>query len=553
VSQPLGYSLSGSSSGPVGVLHATLRFAMHLEDDSINRCCRFLRNTLENVLSINCIAMPNSVQKKLSTMFARVSLSEKGNSSTKATSKGISKRFSLGASSPLPKENMGGGDQEAMLTFIEHQGNQISQLKEHIASLEAKLLASPPGCHVKPAALLFSPIRGASNLSEVKSPPHCIAVNQAAFVSQVSGRSLNVVTSPVKDTLTLQVAVAASAEELSPMAPVQVMHFSQLSINSSFSTANGSNLESKTAIPFQEFVDSCLLETVKSPSAQPLLASFADGNSLADVDHGPSGEILKPSASDGCDGITFSSITAAASNDDVVEDFLQWIPSVVSFSMQAYWLHSVSKRVQISKPSPESLAECVLIGAQSSDEHDMTTAKAVSHIAASMQGATTPLDCPNEASIGNVACQALGTTQRTNSDHAHSLLSPCAVQTFHVSPNLIAASTAHVTSKVSPGFCLVSPIMQAANSNQASGNDSGDYDNPVIINGLVFSGMAKLPEIALRRIRHSRAEFHIVNGVAWVPDSLVDGCMLCEEEFSLFFRRHHCRFPTKLSSQCLNL
>jgi hypothetical protein len=484
--------------------------------------------------------MPNSVQKKLSTMFARVSLSEKGNSSTKQPSKGISKRLSLGSSSPLPKENMGGGDQEAMLTFIEHQGNQISQLKEHIASLEAKLLASPPGCYVKPAALLFSPIRGGTNLSEVKSPKHCIAVNQAAFVSQGSGRGLNVITSPVKEPVAAQVVVAASVAELSPMAPVQTMHFSQLSINSSFSTANGSNLDVKNAIPFQEFADSCLLETVKSPSAQPLLASFVSGDSSAVPEQDAVAEVLKPKA--GIDGNFSLAVAASTDNDGVTQELVQWAPSVVAFSMQTYWVHAVTASVEISKPRLQSSTECVLNIAQSLENHDVTTAKADLDIAADPQGTTTQVPIANQAPSCDIASQVSCPAANTLSDRADNLLSPCAGQSCRDSP---AAATAHVTSKVSPGFSVVSPIMQAANSNQASGNDSADFDNPVIINGLVFSGMAKLPEIALRRIRHSRAEFHIVNGVAWVPDSLVDGCMLCEEEFSLFFRRHHCRSLNK--------
>jgi hypothetical protein len=228
--------------------------------------------------------MPNSVQKKLSNMFSRVSLSDKGNSATKIPVKGISKRLSSPVAS---KENgvpvgvvMGGGDQEAMLTFIEEQGNQISQLKEHIASLEAKLLASPPGHSVKPAALLFSPIRGAHDLSEMKSPKSelkspkkCISVSQASFVPQGSNSPLNVIVSPARN-LRGFVPVTAAATESPPMTAVHVMHYSQMSFDSTFSTANGSVTAAKGAIPFQEFVDSCLSENVMSPTARPLLASY---------------------------------------------------------------------------------------------------------------------------------------------------------------------------------------------------------------------------------------------------------------------------------------
>jgi hypothetical protein len=141
------------------------------------------------------------------------------------------------------------------------------------------------------------------------------------------------------------------------------------------------------------------------------------------------------------------------------------------------------------------------------------------------------------------ACEthSSGALDHIQGNHPRNLLSPCAVQIFLGSPNLDAAAANHAQSKVSPGFSVVSPIMQAANSNQASGNESAEYGNHIVINGLVFSGMAKLPEYSLQRIRHSRAEFQIVEGVAWVPDCLVDGCMLCDEEFSMFFRRHHCR------------
>ncbi len=507
--------------------------------------CRYFKTKTKHL-----IAMPNSVQKKLSNMFSRASLSEKGNSVTKITSKGIQKRFSMG-SPVVAKENgavMGGGDQEAMLTFIEQQGNQISQLKEHIASLEAKLLASPPGYSVKPAALLFSPIRGAQSLSGMKSPQKCISVSQAVHVPQASSSPLSVVVSPTKNFVS---ATAATVTESSPMAAVQVIHYSQLSLDSTFSTANGSAMAGKETIPFQEFVDSCLSENVMSPTARPLLASFVCGDASGIQEHGYCEEVAATNivASSKVVDLEIASLPTHTPNRQ--QKIGDWICNSVSFSLQQYWIHSESATIELCEQMPQNATKSVGDSKfLSNGVHHSAKAVVVPNISL-MEDAVflrehhdihtygvqkreaTAQPCQNES--------AVHVQHETREKLDENLVSPCAARTFHASPSLDAAAANHVQSKVSPGFCVVSPIADAACSNQASGNESAEFPNHTVINGLVFSGIARLPEYVLQRIKHSRADFQLVNGVAWVPDCLADSCMLCEEEFSLFFRRHHCR------------
>jgi hypothetical protein len=513
------------------------------------------------------VAMPNSVQKKLSNMFSRVSLTDKGNSATKVPVKGISKRLS---SSPVAsKENgvpvgavMGGGDQEAMLTFIEQQGNQISQLKEHIASLEAKLLASPPGHVVKPAALLFSPIRGAHDLSEMKSPKSelksprkCISVSQASFVPHGSNSPLNVIVSPARNSHAF-IPVTATTESPT-MTAVQVMHYSQLSFDSTFSTANGSITAAKEAIPFQEFVDSCLSENVMSPTARPLLASYVGGDTSGIQEQGHTEEVSDTNALTAVEEVGLKIVSPPASALEQLKPIGEWKRQVVSFSSQTFWVHSVTAAIEIFEQIPleaefqvESVpvasnpkgnavdrdTETVAIREESSSSRSPT----VNHGGA----ATAAQHCQNDVAV-NTEFEMRATEHVSGFEAASAcqgnLLSPCAARMFHASPSLDAAAATHVQSKVSPGFSVVSPIINAACSNQASGNESGEFANHIVINGLVFSGMAKLPEQALRMLKHSRADFQLVNGVAWVPDCFADSCMLCEEEFSFFFRRHHCR------------
>jgi hypothetical protein len=511
--------------------------------------------------------MPNSVQKKLSNMFSRVSLTDKGNSATKVPVKGISKRMS---SSPVAsKENgvpagaaMGGGNQEAMLTFIEQQGNQISQLKEHIASLEAKLLASPPGHVVKPAALLFSPIRGAHDFSEMKSPKSdmksprkCISVSQASFVPHGSNSPLNVIVSPARNSHAL-IAVAATTES-PPMTAVQVMHYSQLSFDSTFSTANGSVTAAKEAIPFQEFVDSCLSENVMSPTARPLLASYVCGDTSGIQEQGRTEEVSDTNALTAVEDVGLKVASPPASALEQLKPVGVWTRQVVSFSSQTFWVHSVTAAIEIFEQNPpesEFQVDSVPVASNAVDRETETVAMrdescssrspTVNHRSATEQQATAAQHCQHDAAV-NTEFEMRATEHVSGFEAASTcqgnLVSPCAARMFHASPSLDAAAATHVQSKVSPGFSVVSPIMDAACSNQASGNESGEFANHIVINGLVFSGMAKLPAQALRMLKHSRADFQLVNGVAWVPDCFADNCMLCEEEFSFFFRRHHCR------------
>lgn len=483
--------------------------------------------------------MPNSVQKKLSSMFSRASLSDKGNSATKLPSKGISKRFSLG-SPVVSKENdvaMGGGNQEAMLTFIEQQGNQISQLKEHIASLEAKLLASPPGLSVKPAALLFSPIRGAQGLSDVKSPKKCISVSQAVFIPQGSRSPLSVIVSPYRNPVP---AATASVAESSPMAAVQVMHYSQLSFDSTFSTANGSDAAAKEAIPFQEFIDSCLSENVMSPTARPLLASFICGETSGIQEHALTDQAVATNVHGANEDIGFGKSSPAAPVPDQQPAIGEWIPKVVVFSLQQYWMHSVTATIDISEHISLNAAKAEL-GLNLADQAEQAVMMPNKSMDGGIACSEIPLCQHEPAALYEILNRAPEEPADFEVTRQENLVSPCVARIFHASPSLDAAAANHVQSKVSPGFSVVSPIMEAACSNQASGNESTEFPNHIVINGLVFSGMAKLPEHALRRIKHSRADFQLVNGVAWVPDCLADNCMLCEEEFSFFFRRHHCR------------
>jgi hypothetical protein len=507
--------------------------------------------------------MPNSVQKKLSNMFSRASLTDKGNSATKVPVKGISKRLSW--TPGAAKENgvvMGGGDQEAMLTFIEQQGNQISELKEHIASLEAKLLASPPGHSVKPAALLFSPIRGAHDLSEMKSPKlelksprKCISVSQAAFVPQGSSSPLNVIVSPTRN-LHAFIPVAAATES-PPMAAVQVMHFSQLSFDSTFSTANGSVTAAKEAIPFQEFVDSCLSENVMSPTARPLLASYVCGETSGIQEQGRTEGVSVTNVLAAIENVSLNIASPPASVFEQQKPIGEWICEVVAFSSQKYWIHSVTAAIEIVEqipPKAEFQVDSVPFVSNNADREAETVTMReelsssgcadVNHRSAVEQQATIAQPCQNDAAAHTEfetrATESIAGFKGTSTCQEH-LVSPCAARMFHASPSLDAAAATHVQSKVSPGFCVVSPIMDAACSNQASGNESAEFPNHIVINGLVFSGMAKLPVQALHMLKHSRADFQLVNGVAWVPDCLADSCMLCEEEFSFFFRRHHCR------------
>jgi hypothetical protein len=514
--------------------------------------------------------MPNSVQKKLSNMFSRVSLTDKGNSATKVPVKGISKRLSC---SPVAsKENgvpvgvvMGGGDQEAMLTFIEQQGNQISQLKEHIASLEAKLLASPPGHYVKPAALLFSPIRGAHDLSEMKSPKSelkspkkCISVSQASFVPQGSNSPLNVIVSPARNSHHVLIPVTAATES-PPMTAVHVMHYSQMSFDSTFSTANGSVTAAKGAIPFQEFVDSCLSENVMSPTARPLLASYVCGDASAIQEQARSEEGSDTNAFAAVEDVGLRVASPQAAAIEQQQPMGEWMCQVVAFSTQKYWLHSVTAAIEIFEQIPheaEFQVDSVPIVSNVVDRE--TEAAATRHESSSSGSPNVNLrrSTEQQAATANLCQRAsalnaefdMQATEdvsdfKAASARQENFVSPCVALMFHASPSLDAAAATHthVQSKVSPGFSVVSPIMGAACSNQASGNESAEFPNHIVINGLVFSGMAKLPAQALDMLKHSRAEFQLVNGVAWVPDCFADSCMLCEEEFSFFFRRHHCR------------
>jgi hypothetical protein len=509
--------------------------------------------------------MPNSVQKKLSNMFSRVRLTDKSNSATKVPVKGISKRLSC---SPVAsKENgvpvgvvMGGGDQEAMLTFIEQQGNQISQLKEHIASLEAKLLASPPGYSVKPAALLFSPVRGAHDLSEMKSPKSelksprmCISVSQASFVPQGSNSPLNVIVSPARNSRVFIPVKAAT--ESPPMTAVQVMHYSQMSFDSTFSTANGSVTTAKGAIPFQEFVDSCLSENVMSPTARPLLASYVCGDASGIQEQGRSVEVSGTNVFAAVEDVGLKIASLQASALDQQKAMGKWICQVVAFSSQKYWVHSVTAAIEIFETIlPEAKSDSVPIvsnvvdreaeSAATRHESSSSGSPNVNHRRAAEQQATTAQPCQLapavNAEFDTQATEHVSALEVTSALQEN-LVSPCAARKFHASPSLDAAAATHVQSKVSPGFSVVSPIMGAAGSNQVSGNESAEFHNHIVINGLVFSGMAKLPAQALDMLKHSRADFQLVNGVAWVPDCFADSCMLCEKDFSFFFRRHHCR------------
>lgn len=494
--------------------------------------------------------MPNSVQKKLSNMFSRASFSEKSNSATKLPTKRIQRRVSSG-SPAFAKENgaaMGGGDQEAMLTFIEQQGNQISQLKEHIASLEAKLLASPPGLSVKPAALLFSPIRCAQNLSEMKSPKKCVPVSQAAFVPQASNSPLSVIVSPAR--ILAPVTVTAMTES-SPMASVQVIHYSQLSLDSTFSTVNGSAIAGKETIPFQKFADSCVSETVMSPTARPLLSSFVCGETSGNQDHIHVEEVVvthAPIASRD-DGLVIGFPPAPIL--DQQQKVGDWICNIVSFSSQQYWIHSVTAAIELFEHIPQQTAQPTDVDKSVSNNVHYAGEAVIVPCSSSNRGTVSLLKPNDYACVKEKQESTTELSQHELAAHnqfemrgkvAKNSVSPyAAARIFHASPSLDAAADNHVQSNVSPGFCVVSPIMDAACSNQASGNESTEFPNHTIINGLVFSGIARLPEYTLQRIKHCRAEFQLVNGVAWVPDCLADSCMLCEEEFSLFFRRHHCR------------
>jgi hypothetical protein len=237
----------------------------------------------------------------------------------------------------------------------------------------------------------------------------------------------------------------------------------------------------------------------------------------------------------------------------------EWMCQVVAFSSQKYWLHSVTAAIEIFEQIPheaEFQVDSVPIVSNVVDHETETAATQhessssgspnVNHRRLAEQQATTAQPCHHApavtAEFGTRATQH-DSAFEVASARQENLVSPCAARMFHASPSLDAAAATHthVQSKVSPGFSVVSPIIGAACSNQASGNESAEFPNHIVINGLVFSGMAKLPAQALDMLKHSRADFQLVNGVAWVPDCFADSCMLCEEEFSFFFRRHHCR------------
>jgi hypothetical protein len=515
--------------------------------------------------SFAAIQMPNSVQKKLSNMFARVNLSEKGNFGSKVSSKGVSKRYSLG--SPLAKENgnlMGGGDQEAMLSFIEQQGNQISELKNHIASLEAKLLASPPGHCVKPAAL-FSPARGNQHTPQIKSPKQCISVSQAAFVHHEPSHPLTIITSPAKSQLTKDAIIVASADETSPTTGVHVLHFSQMSLESAYSPTSESISALKNSCPFQQFVDSCLSESSTSPSARPLLASFITGETSGNQECRPtqvfSDNQTHPTPRDV--NYKLDSLLSPAINFE--QNVEVWVCQVVSFSSQKYSINSVTGQIDIGEQLPLTVKSDFV---PNNDAYSHSNHHEAIEVLISNDPPITGATC-SEVEQREISRHAIQVNQQDQVTHCElvrktvqtianfqglcneSVDSPCTAFVAVTSPSLDAAAANHAHSTAFPGFSFVSPIMEVGRSNQASSNESAEFANQVIINGLVFSGLARLPEHALSRIKNSKAEFQMVNGVAWVPDCLADSCMLCEREFSLFFRRHHCRTcGIVICSQC---
>jgi hypothetical protein len=236
----------------------------------------------------------------------------------------------------------------------------------------------------------------------------------------------------------------------------------------------------------------------------------------------------------------------------------EWTCQVVAFSSQKYWLHSVTAAIEIFEQIPhEAEYQVDAVPIVSTVVHREPEAAAM-RLESSSSGSPAVTSTEQQAVAATAhlcqhasAVNAEFDTQATEhvsgfkatATRQENLVSPCAASMFHASPSLDAAAATHthVQSRVSPGFSVVSPIMGAACSNQASGNESAEFPNHIVINGLVFSGMAKLPVQALDMLKRSRADFQLVNGVAWVPDCFADSCMLCEEEFSFFFRRHHCR------------